>query len=282
MRNSSHSALRVVGAALVVGVAIPAAAIDGTILIDQNKAMTGNVTPGDAPGFPVMISLPGSYKLAGNLTVPDANTTAIVIAADHVTIDLNGFAILGPVDCTAGFPCAPVSTQAAYGVVAGSDTPPKSYYNITVRNGTIQGMGSDGVHLLGDSFRVEDLHVRSNGLSGIVVRSIGGPNRQDNLIVHHNTVQLHSGYGIKTYAGVITDNTISDSGFEGISVQVGGGTVARNLVSRSASFGMGLTPSVSYYGNTMVDNNGGGLQVGGGINTGQNVCGSAICPGAQF
>src|SRR5437016_7141953 len=94
-----------VGAALLGGVAMPTWAIDGVILIDQNKAMAGNVTPGDTPGFPVTITLPGSYRLAGNLTVPDANTSGIVIAADHVTIDLNGFAILGPVDCSAGFPC---------------------------------------------------------------------------------------------------------------------------------------------------------------------------------
>ena len=281
MRKTVQIAGSLVAATLLGGMAMPTSAVDGTILIDQNKAMAGNVTPGDTPGFPVLINLPGSYRLAGNLTVPDANTTAIVIAADHVTIDLNGFAILGPVNCTGGFPCTPVGTQPAYGVQAGSDTPAKSYYNITVRNGTIQGMGSDGVHLLGDSIRVEDLHVRSNGLSGIVVRNTGA-NRQDNLIVHHNTVQFHSSYGIKTNAGVITDNTVSDSGFEGISVQVGGGTVARNLVSRSSFFGMALTPSVSYYGNTMVDNNGGSLQVGGGINTGQNVCGSVICPGAQF
>jgi hypothetical protein len=68
-----------------------ATAVDGVVLIDQARAMAGNVTPGDAPGFPVTITLTGSYKLSGNLTVPDGNTTAIDIRSSFVTIDLNGF-----------------------------------------------------------------------------------------------------------------------------------------------------------------------------------------------
>ncbi len=41
----------------------PAGAVDGVVLIDQNRALAGNVTPGDTPGFPVTISLSGSYRL---------------------------------------------------------------------------------------------------------------------------------------------------------------------------------------------------------------------------
>ena len=50
------------GAALLGGISMPTWAVDGVILIDQNKALAGNVTPGDTPGFPVTISLPGSYR----------------------------------------------------------------------------------------------------------------------------------------------------------------------------------------------------------------------------
>ena len=75
-------------------------AVDGIVLIDQSHALAGGITPGDAAGFPVTISQPGSYRLSGNLIVPDMNTTAIVITADGVTLDLNGFSIMGPVVCT--------------------------------------------------------------------------------------------------------------------------------------------------------------------------------------
>src|SRR5258707_1116396 len=91
-------------------------AVDGQVLINQS-------TVNAAGGFPYTITQPGSYKLSGNLTVPNGNTTAIVIASDHVTLDLNGFSILGPVDCSGGFPCSGVGT--GYGVSAGSDTPAK-------------------------------------------------------------------------------------------------------------------------------------------------------------
>src|SRR5580693_1218836 len=78
-------------------------AVDGVVLINQANALAGNVTPGDAPGFPVTISVAGSYRLSSNLTVPDANTDAIDITVSHVTIDLNGFSIIGQVVCS-GFP----------------------------------------------------------------------------------------------------------------------------------------------------------------------------------
>src|SRR2546428_10232429 len=87
---------------LLAGLSCNMYAVDGVVLIDQNRALAGGVTPGDAPGFPVTLSVAGSYRLSGNLTVPDANTSAIQVTADNVTIDLNGFTILGPVVCSAG------------------------------------------------------------------------------------------------------------------------------------------------------------------------------------
>ena len=71
-------------------------AVDGVVLIDQNKALAGNVTPGDTAGFPVTISQPGSYRLSSNLTVPNATTSAIQITSHGVSLDLNGFSIIGP------------------------------------------------------------------------------------------------------------------------------------------------------------------------------------------
>ncbi len=57
--------------------------VDGTVLINQSTVIA-------LGGFPYTISAPGSYRLSGNLTVPNAATTAVVIAADNVTLDLNG------------------------------------------------------------------------------------------------------------------------------------------------------------------------------------------------
>lgn len=38
--------------------------------ITHKQALAGNVTPGDAPGDPVTISVPGHYVLKGNLQMP--------------------------------------------------------------------------------------------------------------------------------------------------------------------------------------------------------------------
>jgi len=82
MRN--HGTFIVTGllsASVVLQLASRTLAVDGVIPINQVRALAGNTTPGDAPGFPVTISQPGSYRLTGNLTVPDANTTAICLTS---------------------------------------------------------------------------------------------------------------------------------------------------------------------------------------------------------
>ena len=66
----------VIAAVVLFGVAAPTQAQK---VITQAKVNSGGFTPGDAPGFPLVISLKGSYKLTGNLVVPNANTTGIVI-----------------------------------------------------------------------------------------------------------------------------------------------------------------------------------------------------------
>jgi hypothetical protein len=71
--------LRLSVLAVLIG-CIPAFAVDGVVLINQ-------ATVASAGGLPFQITQPGSYRLSGDLTVPDGNTTAIKITADHVTVD---------------------------------------------------------------------------------------------------------------------------------------------------------------------------------------------------
>ena len=138
-------------------------AVDGVTLIDQNHAMAGNITPGDTPGFPVSINLPGTYKLASNLVVPNASTTAILINVDNVTIDLNGFAILGPNVCATdgvnvATPCTQPSSGYLVGVgIDGGSGTAAAVRNTRVMNGTIEGMGGTGIFLNVNS-RIEKMN----------------------------------------------------------------------------------------------------------------------------
>lgn len=119
--------LRIVFAAVVAALALvplTVSAVDGVVLIDQNKALAGGITPGDAPGFPVTIGRAGSYRLAGNLTLP-ASADGIVIAESGVTLDLNGFSIIGAGGNTRGITDDSVARS-----------------RIVVRNGHITGFPS--------------------------------------------------------------------------------------------------------------------------------------------
>lgn len=71
--------------------AATAHAVDGENLIAHAKALAGNVTPGDAPGYPVTLSLSGRYKPGGKLVQPEANTKVIEATATNIDFDLNGF-----------------------------------------------------------------------------------------------------------------------------------------------------------------------------------------------
>jgi hypothetical protein len=283
MRKSVQIARLLVGAALLGGVAMPTWAVDGVVLIDQNKAMAGNITPGDTPGFPVTISLPGSYRLASNLTVPNSNTNAIVIAADHVTLDLNGFAILGPTDCSGGLnPCANAVSDpnvgSGFGISTANLFVGGLQFNITIRNGTIQGMGNRGIILAGDSHLVEYMHVRSNGWGGIDIGE--GPDRGGS-IVQHNTAERNGGFGISNVEGLVSHNTV-DANISGIFVDTGSASynfVTRNATFPNDSYGLLLGPGSSYIGNVLNRNS---RNVGGGVNLGQNLCDFAACPGGHL
>jgi parallel beta-helix repeat protein len=120
MTTSSGFAVfgRALALSVLLGMASQASAADGRIAINQSKAQAGKITPGDAAGFPVTLTRSGSYLLTSNLTISD-NQDGIVIAANGVTIDLNGFRITGT------------------GLGTGIHDNNVSRKGITIRNGTI-------------------------------------------------------------------------------------------------------------------------------------------------
>ncbi|HZO53192.1 MAG TPA: right-handed parallel beta-helix repeat-containing protein [Bryobacteraceae bacterium] len=212
-------------------------AVDGVVLIDQNRALAGNVTPGDTAGFPVTISVSGSYRLSGNLTVPDAETTAILVTADNVTIDLNGFSIIGPVVCAPLGPDPASCTPFGQGVGVDARGGGSGKNNLTVVNGTIRGMGANAVFATGKHAYIEKVRAVSNGFTGL---GIGG-----DAIVTGNIVILNSGAGIDVFAGraTITGNTVlSNDGF-GIRTScpsvVTGNVVANNFSGNISTTGIG-------------------------------------------
>lgn len=276
--------LLVGGLALAIVLAgVPTAhAVDGQILINQARAMAGSVTPGDAAGFPVTINQPGSYRLSSNLILPDANTNAIEITASNVTLDLNGFAIVGATVCT-GFP---VSSCAPTGFGSGITTvDPLGLSGIAVHNGTVRGMGLRGIFLAGGGHLVERVRAESNGGPGILAHGT----------MSHNTATINGAQGISG-TGTISHNTVTGNGAEGIFAQGAvshntvrnngagiaaftGSIISYNTVVDNSGFGLVLELSAGYTGNVIRGNtagtvSGSGVSLGGGNH---NLCGGVLC-----
>ena len=174
MRHLQHIPTAVLGVLLTL-LAGSAWAVDGVVLIDQNKALAGNVTPGDAPGFPVTITQPGSYRLSGNLVVPNEFTTGIVVTASAVSIDLNGFGIFGP--------GRPSNDTLFVGVGITDSNSDLNQTNIAIRNGTIAGMGGSGIIITGGGGEI--MNVRSHNNAGVGI-SVG-----EGYLVSGNTVSFN-------------------------------------------------------------------------------------------
>jgi len=77
--------------------AFSAHAVDGVLEINQTCAVNTGCFSGDTAGFPVTIdgSAGRSYRLTGDLVLPNGNTHGVRITTQDVGIDLNAFAIIG-------------------------------------------------------------------------------------------------------------------------------------------------------------------------------------------
>jgi hypothetical protein len=263
---------------LLVGfLAGPALAVDGVIEINQVKAKAGGVTPSDAPLFPVTIDHSGSYRLTSDLDVTDAtarpggvsaaDALAINVTADYVTIDLNGFSIIGPAACT-GIPpmvsCTP--TGGGSGI---NDGTANGATHTTVLNGTVRGMGFAGINLLlGKDVRIERVHVAGNGSLGIAAG--------DGSTVTGCTSSHNMGGGILVgNACSVTDNLAYANNVSGITANLSC-LVAGNTSTSNGVRGLDLGARTGYLNNALSFNSGGA--VSGGVNLGQNMCDAALCP----
>ena len=183
---------------LVLAALLPCSlfAVDGQKLINLSTVMA-------AGGFPYVISQPGSYKLSDNLTAPP-ETTAINLAADGITLDLNGFTV----QCSVTLPNTVKCINATVN-------------NIEVRNGVVKGLlnggtTSDfglahfvGLYLVGERNKIEDLRVdvpiTNPVLSGAIYRSITvGPSS----LIRHN---VFNGSGFVTCPSTLLVENVSEN-----------------------------------------------------------------------
>jgi len=250
-------------------------AVDGVVLIDQNRAMAGHVTPGDTPGFPIVISVTGSYRLSGNLTVPDRLTTAIHVTADNVTIDLNGFSINGPTVCTSN-PTNCGGSGGGAGIHSGDFNIGTIHARgIKVYNGTVRGMGFHGVRLMGDGSLTDRVFTINNGGPGIVmgsgsvINSTATMNGGSGIIAGqvYNTVAEQNATGgiFVRQSGIAIGNRATFNGGVGLTVLTGIAT--NNTVTNNTGFGIDATCPGVLTGNVSINNSGGNYRFTGACTT---------------
>jgi len=242
-------------------------ASDGVMEINQACATSSTgCFPGDTAGFPVTIAQSGSYRLTGNLTVP-FGTTAIQIDAVSVTLDLGGFIVSGPNVCT-GYPTTGCTS------VGGTPGINSEQFLVVVRNGSVTGMGGDGIRLAGASSAVDSVRVLSCGSDGIrtgaagrVTNSFSGGNRFDGIEIgdggraEGNETRANGSSGISVQLtrldALVFSNQIFDNA--GTSIHVVSPIAPDVLISRNTMSGNG----VNLYNK--------------GLSKGDNVCGGGFC-----
>ncbi|MCV2368388.1 hypothetical protein [Roseateles oligotrophus] len=183
--------------------------------LDHNKALAGNSLPGDAPGYPITLSQPGHYVLKSNLQVP-AGVHGIEITGKNVTLDLNGFSIMGTGDCSRNDGTKVVTCSGTVGSSIGVRVVADA---ATVRNGTVSGFdyGIDVVYL-GNGTQggvvLADLLLSRNVRAGLSSNAAKGPYlRASGLIA-----TLNGENGLNVFNGLIERSQANNNGSIGFSL----------------------------------------------------------------
>ncbi|MGD9790052.1 MAG: right-handed parallel beta-helix repeat-containing protein [Phycisphaerales bacterium] len=192
-------------------------------------------TPGDADSL-FKITQPGSYYLTANITGV-VGKYGIEIAASGVTLDLNGFDLVG---------------VPSMGAFDGVGVTVNSLTSIVVRNGSVRDWGDEGVDL--GSFAalnstVEDVRASGNTGNGI---SVGTASVVSGCSASSNGIN-----GIDTAFGcVVTECTTFSNGNDGIFAH-SSSTVSQSVSYLNTGIGIATGASCTISGCSTTDNNAG-------------------------
>lgn len=180
-----------------------------------------------------LIDEPGSYYLTQNL---NGSIRGIDITANNVTLDLMGFTIDGG------------------GSVSDHGISFHGYDNVTIKNGTVRGFGSNGIYqglTTAKYGRVIDVQALNNGLYGIRVVS-------SNSLILRCTGGENGAYGI--YAGtgsIIKENTAyKNQGLIGIAGGSGSTLTYNTVYLHQNDYGIYAGTASTLINNTVRDTQG--------------------------
>lgn len=193
--------------------------------VEPRIAINATNTPGDADSV-FKITQPGSYYLAGNVTGVAAKY-GVEIAASGVTLDLNGFDLVG-----------------VAGSLDGVAVTPLNLVNINVRNGSVRSWGGNGINLLDAATSATNVSeiVASQNVGGGIKMGFGGT-------ITRCTCYNNTGFGIAGASGtVITECASNTNGSHGITTG-SGCTISRCTVRSNVGDG------INFFNQCLVLNN---------------------------
>jgi parallel beta-helix repeat protein len=250
---------------------------------DPRTVVNAANTPGDS-GNSFIISQPGSYYLTTNLAGVSGKS-GIKIAANNVTLDLNGFAVQGVSGSERGIdiPNAQTNITVRNGSISGwgnigvrsASTSSlnlvferlnvsTSYYGISmngagvVRDCNCQNNSVNGIYCAGDGSIISGCTANNSGGSGIVLGASG-------IIVSGCTVNNNMVDGIDgNYGNTVSGCSAQNNGSEGIYIAFG--TVSGCIVRNNTYTGIYVdAPGSVVIGNTCIENNTANSTSGAGI-----------------
>jgi parallel beta-helix repeat protein len=223
--------------------------------------------------IPVTITQSGSYYLTRDMGPAAQDTNGVTIQVDNVTIDLNGFTLIG-----AG---KAVGTSGSAIVLDGTR------YNVAIRNGTIRDWRAFGILGSGGcNSQIESLRCYNNGYDGIaagqgsIIRgnccyengesgiSAAGPNTLcDNTCMENKNGIVANG------GSTILGNTCYHNSELGIRCSEKGNTVSFNTCSFNGTDGI----YISNFGGCQIVNNTCSSNGNGGDGAGIHALGNGSC-----
>ena len=197
----------------LVAVAAGPADAAGVVSLTQERAVAGGITSGDGPGFPILITDPGSYRLDTDL-YPDSVAAGIIILSPNVTLDLNGFRMFGGAQ----------TMDAILGTQPGA----------TIKNGTITKFQRHAIFASADSWTVDNMRIVENGNSGIADAITCG----ELCIVRDCTIALITGKGIRAGRASLAERNLMSHILDDAIEMLSGGMVLGNFINGPQSPGV--------------------------------------------
>lgn len=208
--------------------------------VEPRIEVSATNTPGDADSL-FRITAPGSYYLTGNI-IGVAGKHGVEIAAHGVTVDLNGFDLVG-----------------VSGSLDGVTTSVILLRNIAVVKGSVRNWGDEGVDLGtfgGQNGRVEGVNANGNGKSGILAGSFC---TVSNCVASNNSI-----HGIDAGPGcTVSHCTAYLNTFDGINAGPGS-SVSNCTAYQNAGNGMGTNGGSTFSNCSAFQNTIDGFNIGGG------------------